>query len=148
MKKQCFKCEKIKDIRLFYKHAEMHDGHLNKCKECCKAEGKKNYHSMQREDKCMLKLGRYKTRSKHRGLDYDLTNKQFRKLCLAPCEYCGGYSNKERINGIDRIDNNMGYIPRNVVSCCKWCNVAKGKRDLKEFEDYLDRLVKFRMGLF
>lgn len=36
MNKKCFKCGNIKDIRDFYKHKMMSDGHLNKCKECTK----------------------------------------------------------------------------------------------------------------
>ena len=35
-KKKCFKCGKVKDLTLFYKHKMMNDGHLGKCKECTK----------------------------------------------------------------------------------------------------------------
>jgi hypothetical protein len=40
--KTCFKCEIKKDLNLFYKHAQMGDGHLNKCIECTKKDVTKN----------------------------------------------------------------------------------------------------------
>lgn len=40
--KICFKCNTEKPLTCFYKHKKMHDGHLNKCKECTKKDAHKH----------------------------------------------------------------------------------------------------------
>lgn len=45
---------------------------------------------------------------------------------------------------IDRMDNTIGYVLDNVVSCCGACNRAKGARPYGEFVAWLDRIARFR----
>lgn len=43
MQKQCFKCKQTKNLEEFYKHPDMPDGRVGKCKECNKNDVRTNY---------------------------------------------------------------------------------------------------------
>lgn len=40
--KKCIHCGEEKTLEMFYRHPQMLDGYLNKCKECTKKENKEN----------------------------------------------------------------------------------------------------------
>ena len=43
-------------------------------------------------------------------------------------------------NGLDRVNNNLSHIKENVVPCCKYCNFAKSKLTLNEFQEWIIRI--------
>lgn len=64
----------------------------------------------------------YKNSARELGREFTLTKEQFLSFWDKPCTYCG-----ESIEGIgiDRIDNEIGYIIENCTSCCITCNNMK-----------------------
>jgi hypothetical protein len=101
--------------------------------------------------------GTYLRGAKSRGLKFALSEEQFLTITSKPCYYCGSPPKRRHranrkvngsysYNGIDRQDNNQGYMVDNCVACCKICNYAKRNLSWDEFKDWLNRLVAFRMG--
>lgn len=90
----------------------------------------------------------YEYGSRHRGHIWELSEPEARELFSGPCHYCGSEPAREIscrrtkwrspdssffCNGIDRIDNAMGYIAGNCVPCCGVCNYAKRNMSQSEF---------------
>jgi len=77
-----------------------------------------------------------------RGLLFTLSELDFESLIIKPCYYCG-FQSLSRLNGIDRIDNNKGYVFQNCISCCKMCNVIKNMQHPNEFLDKVDAICTY-----
>lgn len=73
----------------------------------------------------------YKHMMKHK--DFQLTEEQYYNLLGGDCKYCGRPCTETHTNGIDRVDNDIGYVLDNCVSCCGSCNIAKGVLSVEDF---------------
>ena len=67
--KTCFKCGIEKPLSESYVHKQMGDGHLNKCKQCAKADAKKNLEKKSTNIEWRRKE-RARGREKYRRLGY------------------------------------------------------------------------------
>ncbi len=85
-----------------------------------------------------------KKSAKKRGKVYDLSNEEYIEITSSNCIYCNTApvfyaKTNERSNGaffgngIDRLDNSLGYTRDNSVPCCFQCNKAKGSMTVEEF---------------
>jgi hypothetical protein len=97
---------------------------------------------------------RYLCTTKHRNkkkkisLEFNLSKEDVRKLILNNCFYCNKlpsniitvYKHKLNYNGIDRLNNDLGYIKNNCVTCCWECNESKRSRSFLEFKNWINRV--------
>lgn len=98
---------------------------------------------------------KYMNGAKKRKLTFEIGFSEFLNLISSPCNYCGsspeGYTiahrrylaNEKLIhNGIDRVNNDVGYVISNCVACCKYCNYAKYDLSYDAFKDHILQIVK------
>ena len=93
----------------------------------------------------------YRRRAAKKGLEFELTRERFRELTQESCHYCGDLPSQQThsaktnghftYTGIDRLDNNLGYIEGNMVPCCGGCNRAKKTGRAKDHLDWIDSLT-------
>lgn len=96
-------------------------------------------------------FGRYKREANKRGLYFNLSVLEFEKLTSTKCFYCGEPPMQEYFgknlngtyiyNGIDRVNNNMGYKMDNVVPCCWSCNQMKADRSPEQFIEHVKKIL-------
>jgi hypothetical protein len=93
--------------------------------------------------------GHYRSGAKVRGIDFCITKEQAKELFEQPCFYCGVQPRETKTknladtyswNGIDRVDNNIGYIIDNCVPCCFTCNMAKTTMSKDDFINWITRV--------
>lgn len=104
----------------------------------------------------------YKFRALKAGIEFAITEDEFRTLSQQTCHYCGtlpesttrkGTKGKCKTgdsfsifvyNGLDRKDSSKGYTLDNVVPCCGTCNHAKHTMGYEMFTAWIARLVAFQ----
>lgn len=101
----------------------------------------------------------YKTGAKKRGYSFELTVDDFKYFLDKNCFYCNDVpSSIYRIldsktgeirsgipltyNGIDRMDNSVGYTKTNCITCCKTCNQMKMDSNYNFFLDHINKIYK------
>ena len=104
----------------------------------------------------------YKKSAEKRNLIFELSREDIRNLISQNCYYCDS-SPVSKIkkthrseqaamhalfphNGIDRIDNKLGYVATNVAPCCDYCNYAKRDRSKEDFLSWIDKAFNHNFG--
>lgn len=77
------------------------------------------------------RYSRYQKSAHDREKEWSIDKDTACQLFSMPCNYCGKIASDETgLNGIDRVNNAIGYRHDNVVSCCGECNAIKGRHSL------------------
>ena len=135
-------------------------GNTKSCGCLAKESSKKRMTEMRNPDKLSKGEAEFnriyaylKRNAKRRDLTFRLTKDEVGNLTSRNCHYCnsppeqrytkaranGGYKR----NGIDRYDNDVGYIIENCVPCCWTCNRFKGSRNGDEFLALIERIHNY-----
>lgn len=92
----------------------------------------------------------YKQGAKRRGLSFELSPDDVKRMFNGECFYCGAIpsmgKNGYTRNGIDRIDSEKGYTLDNCVSCCTECNFLKSDTPYQEFIDRINAIANHMRG--
>ena len=151
----CRTCGKRKELNgsNFHQQSTYKLGFNNRCKVCSSKYYRERYYKdikktrkrererkQNRSEERMIQVrkwarahktpsGIYRSyRKRTKKVLFDLTKEQFLNLIDKPCVYCG-----ENARGVDRVDNNDGYILSNSVSCCGRCNKMKMDMTVEQF---------------
>lgn len=138
---ECYKRKRITEFRIDKRHFK---GFRSNCKKCEQAYTKQ--WRLNNPDKRKNQNKKYNRSIKARFNLMTFRNKRFSQigqmslsdyekiLHNSKCIYCNAKMPSTGV-GLDRIDNKIGYIVSNVVTCCGRCNVFRGAGI--SFEDML-----------
>lgn len=140
--KTCFKCNTVRLLDDFYKHPNMPDGHVNKCKECNKQDVTNNRHKnidrIREYDRIRAKnperakasyeiTKAWRSEDKRRSGCHLMVARAVRngKLFRQPCVKCGEVKSLAHHEDYDK--------PLEVMWLCQPCHKQRHKEILNAF---------------
>jgi hypothetical protein len=86
-----------------------------------------------------VEYSHYKCRANKKEIEFKLSKSEFNEKIKDPCYLCGKNTTEIHKNGIDRFDNEKGYILNNIKSCCGNCNYIKRNN---QYDEMIDKCMK------
>lgn len=125
------------------------------CKSCA-LKGKSKKHRRLENGEAIINdcYGNYKRNAARKNYEFSLTKEIFAELILSDCFYCGKAPSTLKktewdclwINGIDRVNNNLGYTVDNCVPACSVCNYMKKSTNCDEFINQCKNIYFYSLG--
>jgi hypothetical protein len=167
VKKICRKCQKEYPLNHFGINLKYKDGHKSWCFACYKQystmksklfrqsltedqkkeknakrrlhyqENRESLLKYKQTDKALYTNYKSEARRRKRKI-FDLKFDDFKKLINSNCTYC----NVSNCRGIDRIDNNIGYVLENSTPCCHRCNRMKSDLSVPLFLAHIKKIYE------
>lgn len=139
---QRYREKKKGDVAFLKRTAETHRAYVSEHAEQIREQVKTNYTNP------TFKLSVYRTSAKQKKLHFEESdNDWFMARFVTPCYYCGitvDEHENNMLNGLDRVNNEFGYIRGNVVACCTLCNYMRGpKLSVEEFINLARKVANY-----
>lgn len=137
----CFICAADKTSRWYHKIIP----NKTVCRSCYDKKRRENPEFRKKRNqqrKIWDEQNKYKSAKNHikqKGMTLFLTKKDFFEKTQM-CYYC--YTDISNNTGIklDRINNNLGYTKKNIVGCCRQCNISKNNYTITEFYNWIKKV--------
>ena len=134
--KTCTKCGKSLNESEFNKERGRKDGLRAQCKSCMKEYMAAYFSNSNSSGAILGKFHRLKNSAQTKGITFTIDPHTFvgwYRLQKMVCHYCGspltyikGHKHHLSDKTFDRKDPKQGYSLRNIVLCCRRCNMIKG----------------------
>lgn len=149
--RKCTRCKVIKPHSDFCKEKNSKIGLSYTCRKCASKLHGEYFRSHKKENRekamrwklanpLLHKYREIKNSAKARGLVFELDIDEVKIILNKPCHYCGS----EHSRGVDRMDNTIGYLKKNCLPCCEFCNRAKFTRSYDEFKHWMQGLIHYQ----
>lgn len=133
--KTCFKCLKDKPFSEFYRHSQMADGHLNKCKDCARLDVRQN---RQKNHDYYIWYDRIRSMDEHRvKARVEYANKHRALSRQRSAEWGQRNSHKKRAHSLVKRALDRGLLKRLPCEVC-------GKEPTEAHHDDYDKPLHVR----
>lgn len=119
----------------------------HRCKRCKRCRGVAFCEHNRRRYGCSIccpkgAFAQYYHNARKRNIVFEITLEEFKALVLWPCLYCG---ENDKPRGVDRAENNVGYVYSNCIPCCGVCNHMKSSTNIADFIQQSRRIVEYTL---
>lgn len=137
--RQCLKCQGIKALSEFHKHARCKGGYNSVCKTC-RVPLSQAQHKTNPYEKRLFAAAKARAITKAREFNIELSDIRIPELC--PVCHTPMVS-----PSLDRIDSTKGYVKGNVRVISKRANQLKNNATVQEMEMVLADLIRISAGV-